>query len=62
MTPVASATSHKDLELEATKLNIALENVKTRNNDTEHLLKYCEANKEGFCQGFVELNKNGWKK
>ena len=59
MTSVASATSHKDLELEASNLNNALENVKTRNNDTEHLLKYCEANQEGFCQGIVELGRNG---
>ena len=62
MTPVTSATSHKDLELEASKLNDALKKVKTSNNHSNHLLKYCEADKAGFCQGFVELSKNGWKK
>ena len=59
MTSLALATSCKDLELEASNLNDALANVKTSDNHTEHLLKFCEANQEGFCQGYVKLVKNG---
>ena len=59
MSSEASATTHMDLELDASKLNDALKKVKTSNNNSNHLLKYCEADKEGFCQGFVELSKNG---
>ena len=62
MSSEASATTHTDLELDASKLNDALKKVKTSNNNSNHLLKYCEADEEGFCQGFVELSKNGWKK
>ena len=59
MTPVALATLHKlfpGLELEASKLKQALDDVKT---NPWSLLRCCEATQEDFCQGIVELSKNG---
>ena len=61
MTSEASATLPKSfpgLELEASKLKQALDDVKT---NPRSLLRYCEATQEDFCQGIVESSKNGWR-
>ena len=57
-------TLHKlfpGLELEASKLKEALDEVKTNPRCSRSLLRYCEATQEDFCQAIVKSSKNGWR-
>ena len=57
-------TLHKSfpgLELEASKLKKALDEVKTNPWCSRSLLRHCEFTQEDFCQGIVEMHRHGWR-